>query len=51
MAGFEFFVDGDGGFAFHLGVEVAQVGGALPVVDHAVERERQGARDAADRTG
>jgi transposase len=29
--------------AFHLGVEVPKVGSALPVVDHAVERERQGA--------
>lgn len=43
--GFELFVDGDGGFAFHLGVEVAQVGGTLPVVDDAAERERQRAGD------
>ena len=39
---FEFFVDRDGGLASHLVVEVAQVGGALPVVDEAVERQRAG---------
>ncbi len=40
--GFQLVVDGDGGFPFHLGVDVAQVGGALAVADQAVER--QGAR-------
>ncbi len=37
--GFEFLIDRDGRLAAHLVVEVAQVGGALAVVDEAVERE------------
>ena len=39
---FEFLVDRDGGLAAHLVVEVAQVGGALPVVEQAVEGQRAG---------
>src|SRR5260370_774650 len=38
-------VDGDRCLASHLGVEVAQVGGALAVVEKAVEAEGQGAGD------
>src|SRR5207249_4442073 len=43
--GLEFLVDGDGRLASHLGVEVAQIGGALAVVEQAVEVEGQGAGD------
>jgi len=41
----EFFVDGDQRFAFHLVVEVAQVGCAVGVVDDAVERQPGGVVD------
>ena len=44
--GLEFLVDGDGCFAFHLGVGVAQVGSALAVVQQAVELQREGTGDA-----
>jgi hypothetical protein len=37
--GLKFFVDGNGGFSFHLGVDVMQVGGALPVMEQTVEPE------------
>ena len=43
--GFEFFVDGDGCLASHLGVEVAQIGGALAIAQEAVEVESQGTGD------
>ena len=49
--GLEVGVDRDGGLAAHLVVEVAQVGGALPVVEQAVEGQRAGvggAQAAAD---
>jgi hypothetical protein len=38
----QFVVDGDEGLAFHLGVVVAQVGGAVGVGDHAVEGQPGG---------
>ena len=39
---FEVFIDGDGGLAAHLVVEVAQIGGVLSVVEQAVERQCAG---------
>ena len=39
---FEFLVDRDGGLAAHLVVEVAQIWGALPVVEQAVEGQGAG---------
>ena len=44
--GLELLVDGDSGFAFHLGVEVTQVGSTLAVVQEAVELQREGTGDA-----
>jgi hypothetical protein len=41
----EFGVDGDGGLAVHLVVEVAQIRRALPVVEQAVEGQRAGVGD------
>ena len=43
---FEFLVDGNGGLTPHLGVVVPQVGGALAVVDEAVELQRAGVAGA-----
>ena len=42
--GVEFFVDRDQRLAFHLVVEVAQVGGAVGVEDDAVARQRSARR-------
>jgi len=43
--GLELLVDGDGRFTFHLGVEVPQVGGALSVVEKAIEVQGEDAGD------
>ena len=40
--GLELVVDRDGGLAAHLVVDIAQVGGALSVVEQAVEGQRAG---------
>lgn len=42
----DFLVDRDQGFAFHLPVEVAHVGGAVGVPDDAVEGQVAGVADA-----
>jgi len=38
--GFQFLVNGNRGLSMHLVVEIAQVGGALSVVEQTVEGER-----------
>ena len=43
---FDFFVDGDEGFAFHLAVGVVQVGRGVAVADDAVESDPAGVADA-----